>query len=68
MPPIEAIEIAVAQAGMASAGAQGAREVAHIRQYSLLAPRDFDISPYFAVVKPSIEAGFDRHSMKWDSG
>jgi hypothetical protein len=39
LPPIEAIEIAVAQAGMASAGAQGAREVAHIRQYSLLAPR-----------------------------
>jgi hypothetical protein len=68
LPSIETIEIAFAQAGMASAGAQEAREVAHIRHYSLLAPRDFDISPYFAVVKPSIQAGLDHHSMKWDSG
>ena len=67
LPPIEAIETAVAQAGLASAGAQGTREIAHIRHYSLFAPRDFDISPYFAVVKPTIEAGFDYHSVKWES-
>jgi hypothetical protein len=67
LPPIEAIETAVARAGLASAGAQGAREIAHIRHYSLFAPRDFDISPYFAVVKPTIEAGFDYHSVKWES-
>ncbi len=30
-----------------------------IRHHSLYAPRDFDISPYFAVVKPTIVNGFD---------
>jgi hypothetical protein len=36
-----------------------------IRHHSLFAPRDFDLSPYFAVVKPTIERGFDYHSIKW---
>ena len=35
------------------------REILEIRHHSLYAPRDFDISPYFAVVKPTIENGFD---------
>ena len=35
-----------------------AREILEIRHSSLYAPRDFDISPYFAVVKPTIENGF----------
>lgn len=35
------------------------------RHYSLFAPRDFDISPYFAVVKPTLSEGFDFRSMKW---
>jgi hypothetical protein len=26
------------------------REILHIRHYSLYAPRDFDISPYFAII------------------
>jgi hypothetical protein len=67
LPPIEAIEAAIEQAGMASADRRTAREIAHIRHYSLFTPRDFDISPYFAVVKPTIEAGFDYHSVKWNS-
>jgi hypothetical protein len=37
----------------------------YIRHHSLFAPRDFDLSPYFAVVKPTIERGFDYHSIKW---
>ncbi len=41
------------------------RELQHIRHYSLFTPRDFDVSPYFQVVKPSIEAGFDYHAMRW---
>lgn len=41
------------------------REILHIRHHSLYAPRDFDISPYFAVVKPTIEAGFDYKALKW---
>ena len=33
------------------------REILTIRHFSLFSPRDFDISPYFEVVKPSIEHG-----------
>jgi hypothetical protein len=41
------------------------REVMHIRHHSLYAPRDFDASPYFQVVKPTIEDGFDPHQLNW---
>jgi hypothetical protein len=42
------------------------RELLEIRHHSLYAPRDFDISPFFAVVKPTIETGFDYKKMQWD--
>ena len=29
-------------------------------------PRDFDLSPYFRIVKPTIESGFDHHSLVWE--
>jgi hypothetical protein len=29
------------------------------------APRDFDISPYFRIIKPTLEAGFDHHQLAW---
>lgn len=41
------------------------REVLHIRHHSLFAPRDFDLSPYFRVVKPTIVKGFNYQAMKW---
>ena len=41
------------------------REVLHIRHHSLFVPRDFDLSPYFQVVKPVIENGFDLHGLAW---
>ncbi len=41
------------------------REIYHIRHHSLFAPRDFDLSPYFAVVKPTIERGFDYKNLVW---
>ena len=41
------------------------REILEIRHSSLYAPRDFDISPYFALVKPTIEKGFDYRQMAW---
>jgi len=41
-------------------------ELYHIRHYSLFAPRDFDISPFFAIVKPTLEAGFDYRALHWD--
>jgi len=40
-------------------------EVMHIRHWSLFTPRDFDISPYFQVVKPTITKGFDYHKIAW---
>ena len=41
------------------------REIRHIRHHSLFAPRDFDLSPYFRVVKPTVEAGFDPYRLTW---
>ena len=43
------------------------REMLHIRHHSLFAPRDFDISPFFAIIKPTIEHGFDYKSLRWSS-
>lgn len=40
-------------------------EILHIRHHTLYTPRDFDISPYFAVVKPTIETGFDYKRLAW---
>jgi hypothetical protein len=42
------------------------REILHIRHHSLFSPRDFDLSPYFSVVKPTIEHGFDYKAMSWN--
>src|SRR5436190_2165099 len=41
------------------------QEILEIRHSSLYAPRDFDISPYFEVVKPTITRGFDYKAMAW---
>lgn len=46
-------------------GASWVEEEWHIRHHSLYAPRDFDLSPYFQVVKPTIEGGFDFHALPW---
>jgi hypothetical protein len=42
-----------------------AEELLEIRHSSLFAPRDFDISPYFQVVKPTVRNGFDYKAMAW---
>jgi hypothetical protein len=44
------------------------QEIYHIRDSSLFTPRDFDISPYFAVIKPTIELGFDYKTINWSAG
>jgi hypothetical protein len=41
------------------------QEILEIRHSSLYAPRDFDISPYFMLVKPTIERGFDYRKVHW---
>jgi len=48
------------------AGSRAARrEILHIRDSSLYMPRDFDISPYFEIVKPTIVQGFDYTALHW---
>jgi hypothetical protein len=46
-------------------GQAARREILHIRHHSLYAPRDFDISPYFAIVKPTIQRGFNYKKLRW---
>ncbi len=41
------------------------REIYHIRHHSLFTPRDFDLSPYFEIVKPTLADGFDFRSVAW---
>lgn len=43
------------------------REILHIRHYSLYAPADFDLSPYFEIVKPTIAEGFNYKGLQWAS-
>lgn len=40
-------------------------EILHIRHHSLYTPRDFDVSPFFAIIKPQIEKGFDYKGFLW---
>jgi len=40
-------------------------EILHIRHHTLFTPRDFDVSPYFAVIKPTIEKGFEYQALTW---
>lgn len=35
------------------------------RHHSLITPSDFDRSPYFDIIKPTIEQGFDFKILKW---
>lgn len=45
------------------------RELWRIRHHSLYVPRDFDISPFFEVVKPRIaKATFDYQHAPWSEG
>lgn len=40
-------------------------EIHHIHDTGLFTPRDFDISPYFQVIKPDTPAPFDHHNLVW---
>ena len=52
--------------GTTRAGSRKARrEILHIRDSSLYMPRDFDISTYFEIVKPTIVQGFDYTALHW---
>ncbi|PLX92714.1 MAG: lipo-like protein [Desulfuromonas sp.] len=43
------------------------KQILKIRHHSLFVPRDFDVSPYFQIIKPQIEAGFDPKELDWES-
>ena len=36
------------------------------RHYSHFTPRDFDLSPYFQIIKPTISNDFKYQDIKWD--
>jgi len=36
-------------------------EMRHIQEHGLYMPRDFDVSPYFQIIKPTLALGFDPH-------
>jgi hypothetical protein len=40
-------------------------EILHVRHHSLFVPRDFDVSPYFNIVKPTLTGGFDHRALRW---
>jgi hypothetical protein len=59
-------QIEIAHDNLAKLQSEYARaEILHIRNYTLFTPRDFDISPYFSVIKPMIESGFDHRTLAW---
>ena len=41
-------------------------EILHIRHHSLFVPRDFDVSPYFEIIKPTLSPDFDHHKLLWN--
>jgi len=41
------------------------QEIFRAKHHSLYVPRDFDVSPYFNIVKPTLAAGFDHHDIQW---
>ncbi|WP_416137765.1 YiiX/YebB-like N1pC/P60 family cysteine hydrolase [Halomonas sp. HK25] len=42
------------------------RRVLRRRHHSLFTPRDFDLSPYFQIIKPALLGDFDPHRLRWD--
>lgn len=44
---------------------QRQQEILHIRHHSLYAPADFDLSPYFQIVKPTLAEGFNYKGVTW---
>jgi hypothetical protein len=41
------------------------REIYHIHNNGLFVPRDFDVSPFFEIIKPDTPRKFDHHRLIW---
>ena len=49
-------------------GEEGEVPLLYKQHFTHFTPRDFDLSPYFRIIKPTIENGFDHHSLVWEQG
>lgn len=58
-------DITRAQGHAAATSTYSRDEILHIRHHSLYTPRDFDLSPYFEIVKPTLKYGFDYKRLEW---
>jgi hypothetical protein len=58
-------EITLAPGRVSAQSRYSRQEILHIRHHSLFTPRDFDLSPYFRIVKPTLEYGFDYRKLHW---
>jgi len=47
-------------------GEGGEVPVFYRRHFTHFTPRDFDLSPYFYVIKPTLEKGFDYQGLEWE--
>ncbi|MEX0584225.1 MAG: lipo-like protein, partial [Natronospirillum sp.] len=43
------------------------QDILHIRHHSLYTPRDFDVSPYFQIVKPRLAGSFSPYRLVWSA-
>ena len=46
-------------------GVEGEVPIFYRRHFTHVTPRDFDLSPYFQVVKPTLEHGFNYRELEW---
>ncbi|WP_305805849.1 YiiX/YebB-like N1pC/P60 family cysteine hydrolase [Stenotrophomonas sp. YIM B06876] len=60
LPEIETVQVH-------TGGHHQREEILHIRHYSLYTPRDFDVSPFFDIIKPRLTPGFDYRALQWSS-
>ena len=58
-------EITLAPGRTSATSDYSRREILHIRHHSLFVPRDFDLSPYFQIIKPTLQNQFDYRDLSW---
>jgi Permuted papain-like amidase enzyme, YaeF/YiiX, C92 family len=47
-------------------GQAGEVPLLYKQHFTHFTPRDFDLSPYFRIIKPTIEGGFNHHDLEWE--
>ena len=48
-------------------GFSGGAPLLYKPHFTHFTPRDFDLSPYFRIIKPTIESGFNHHDLAWEA-